>query len=389
MLKNTWGAVIVAAGSGTRFGSGVPKQFLRLRGRILIDWSIDAFSAIGEIGEIVVVTPIDSDMWKPFWDPPADVKTVQGGMRRQDSVLAGLCALSSSRLVLVHDAARPLVSVSLIRRVMKGVLDSGAAVPVVPVRDTVKNITSSSFIRGTVPRETLGMSQTPQGFTLDVLMSVLKSADDVTDECEAMELAGHCVLAVKGDPGNMKLTDPGDLNLIESVTEGVMESRTGIGLDFHPFKKGIPLVVGGCSIEAEFGLSGHSDGDAVLHAVADALLSASRLGDIGSLFPSEDDRWKGADSAILLEKVCSLVLAEGWKIRQIDITVISSFPKISHIREIMIERIAGIIDTEPERIWVKGTTTNTLGDIGRGKGLGCMVMLRIARSTDSEGTAGR
>jgi 2-C-methyl-D-erythritol 4-phosphate cytidylyltransferase/2-C-methyl-D-erythritol 2,4-cyclodiphosphate synthase len=386
MQKNTWGAVIVAAGSGIRFGSGVPKQFLRLCGRTLIDWSIDAFTAIEEIGEIVVVTQADSALWRPLWDPPVGVSIVAGGLRRQDSVLTGLLALDSSSLVLVHDAARPLVSGSLIRRVMKGTEDSGAAVPVIPVRDTVKNITSSSFISGTVSRETLRMSQTPQGFILDVLLRVLKEADDVTDECEAMELAGHEVLAVNGDPGNMKLTDPQDQAVLEAITGGIMESRTGIGLDFHPFEKGIPLVVGGCRIEAEFGLSGHSDGDAVLHAVADALLSASRLGDIGSLFPPEDDRWKGADSAILLEKVCRLVLAEGWRIGQIDVTVIASFPKISPIREIMIERIAGITDTRPERIWVKGTTTNTLGDIGRGKGLGCMVMVRIVRGADTEGT---
>ena len=385
MQKNTWGAVIVAAGSGTRFGSGMPKQFLRFRGRPLVDWSIDAFSAIEEIGEIIVVTPSDSNLWEPFWDPPSNVKTVAGGLRRQDSVLAGLLALESSTMVLVHDAARPRVCGPLIRRVMKGTEDSGAAVPVIPVRDTVKNVTSS-VICGTVPRETLRMSQTPQGFALDVLLDVLRRADDVTDECEAMELAGHDVLAVNGDPENMKLTDPQDQAVLEAISGGIMESRTGIGLDFHPFKKGIPLVVGGCRIDAEFGLSGHSDGDAVLHAVADALLSASRLGDIGSLFSPEDDRWKGADSAVLLEKVCCLVLAEGWRIEQIDVTVIASFPAISPIREIMIERIAGITGTRPERIWVKGTTTNTLGDIGRGKGLGCMVMVKIARGADTEGT---
>ena len=236
MHKNTWGAVIVAAGSGTRFGSGLAKQFQRLRGRTLIDWSIDAFSAIEEIDEIIVVTPYDSDLWKPFWDPPLNVKIVAGGLRRQDSVLAGLRALESSTMVLVHDAARPLVCGSLIRRVMKGATDSGAAVPVIPVRDTVKNVTSS-VISGTVSRETLRMSQTPQGFALDVLLDVLRTADDVTDECEAMELAGHEVLAVDGDPGNMKLTDPQDLTILESITGGNMESRIGSALIFILSKK--------------------------------------------------------------------------------------------------------------------------------------------------------
>ncbi|MEN8209396.1 MAG: 2-C-methyl-D-erythritol 4-phosphate cytidylyltransferase [Candidatus Fermentibacteria bacterium] len=386
MHKNAWGVVIVAAGSGTRFGSELPKQFLRLRGRTLVDWSIRAFRAIEEIGEIVVVTPADSAVWKPFWNPPAGVSIAAGGLRRQDSVLAGLRTLESSSMVLVHDAARPLVSPSLIRRVMKGAMDSGAAVPVVPVRDTVKKISPSSIISGTVPRENLRMSQTPQGFHLDILLRVLEEASEVTDECGAMECAGHEVLAVRGDPENIKLTDPEDLTILESITGEIMESRTGIGLDFHPFEKGIPLLVGGCRIKSDSGLSGHSDGDAVLHAVADALLSASRLGDIGLLFPPEDGRWKGADSAILLGQVCGLVRAEGWKIEQIDITVIASFPRITPIREIMIERIAGITGIQPDKIWIKGTTTNTLGDIGRGKGLGCMAMVRISGSTDTEGT---
>ncbi len=383
MKNSSWGAVIVAAGSGNRFGSGTPKQFLQLHGKALIDWAISAFSSITEIDEIVIVTPPDSKYWKSFWTPPAGVKTVAGGRRRQDSVLAGLEALSSSRLVLVHDAARPLISDSLIKRIMKGVLDAGAAVPVIPVRDTVKRITTSSIIDGTVSRESLRMSQTPQGFILDDLLGVMREADEITDECTAMEQAGYEVLAVKGDPRNVKLTDPEDLILIESLAGSVMESRTGIGLDFHPFLKGIPLVVCGCRIDAEFGLSGHSDGDAALHAIADSLLSAARIGDIGTLFPPSDNKWKDADSAILLERVCCLVRSRGWEIRQIDVTVISNFPKISAIRDLMIERLAGITAIEPDLIWVKGTSTNTLGDIGKDRGLGCMAMSRIERKTDT------
>ena len=389
MQKKSWGVVIVAAGSGTRFGSGVPKQFLRLHGIPIIEWSISAFSAIDEIGEIIVVTPGDTALWESFWKPPAGIKTVSGGHRRQDSVLAGLEALDFSSRVLIHDAARPLVSGSIIRNVMKGVIDSGAAVPVIPIRDTVKKVTSSSLVSSTVSRESLRMSQTPQGFILENVLRVLKAADEVTDECAAMELAGYEVLAVAGEPLNMKLTDPEDFMIIESLSGGSMENRTGTGLDFHPFQSGIPLFVGGCHIESEFGLSGHSDGDAVLHAVADALLSAARLGDIGVLFPPDDDRWKGADSAVLLEKVCDRVRGEGWRISQIDVTIITDYPKIAPMRDTMINRIADIVDVEPERIWVKGTSTNTLGDIGKGKGLGCMVMARIARRTDIAATENR
>lgn len=383
MLKKTWGAVIVAAGSGSRFGSGVPKQFRILHGIPLIEWSISAFSEIDEIKEIVVVTPAADAFWKPFWKPSADIRTVAGGIRRQDSVLAGLEALELSNRVLIHDAARPLVSTSIIRNVMEGVITSGAAVPVIPVRDTVKKLKPSFLVSGTVSRDDLRLSQTPQGFILEDILRVLKDADEVTDECAAMEHAGYEVLAVPGSQANIKLTDPEDLMIIESLSRGSMESRTGTGLDFHPFVKGIPLFVGGCRIESESGLSGHSDGDAVLHAVVDAFLSAARMGDIGVLFPPGDDMWKGADSALLLKIVCDRIRGEGWEISQIDVTVITDFPKIAPIRDTMVNRIANIVDVEPEMIWVKGTSTNTLGDLGKGKGLGCMVIARIVRRTDT------
>jgi len=379
MKNNTWGVVVVAAGSGSRYGAGVPKQFLRLRGRSLIDWSVDAFKAVEGIGEIVVVTPGDSSQWKPYWTPPSGVRVVEGGRRRQDSVIAGLKALDSSSYVLIHDAARPLVSALLIRRVMEVATVSGAAVPVIQVRDTVKSVTSSSTVTGTVPRDNLRFSQTPQGFSLQAILGALEKTGDVTDECEAMELSGYSVSTVEGDPVNIKLTDPGDFSVIESLIGGTMEERTGIGLDFHPFRKGIPLVVGSLQVDGDFGLDGHSDGDAVLHAIADALLSAARLGDIGTLFPPEDGRWKDADSSILLESVCSLIREDGWEIDQLDVTVISETPRIKPLREKMIDRIAAITSTGSSRIWVKGTTTNTLGDIGKGLGLGCMAMARISR----------
>ncbi|MCD4846888.1 MAG: 2-C-methyl-D-erythritol 4-phosphate cytidylyltransferase [Candidatus Aegiribacteria sp.] len=299
MQRKTWGTVIVAAGTGSRFASDIPKQFLKLRGKPLIDWSIDTFSSIASISEIVVVLPQDEDLWKPFWKPSEKIRIVPGSIRRQDSVQEGLRALDSHMWVLVHDAARPLVSAGVIQRVMKGTEETGAAVPVVSVRDTVKRISSESFVSGTVPRDDLKMSQTPQGFRLDILEEVLSSATDVTDECSAMEQAGHEILAVNGDIRNMKLTDPSDFAIVESLISEKTESRNGIGLDFHPFVKGRPLLVGGCRIDGNMGLSGHSDGDAVLHAIADALLSASRLGDIGILFPSEDEKWKNADSAEL------------------------------------------------------------------------------------------
>ncbi|MBN2609521.1 MAG: 2-C-methyl-D-erythritol 4-phosphate cytidylyltransferase [Candidatus Fermentibacteraceae bacterium] len=379
MKDDNWGAVIVAAGSGTRFGSRIPKQFVALAGKIVVDWSVDAFLSLGSVSELIVVTPPDEKDWKPWWKPPRGIRTAPGGPRRQDSVLAGLNALRRSSHVLIHDAARPLVTPALIERVMRGVFSAGAAVPVVPVRDTVKRVSDASSVLSTVPRKDLVLSQTPQGFRLEQLLGVLRSSGEVTDESAAMESAGMTVLAVRGDPMNIKLTDPEDLDLLRSLSGIDAESRTGIGLDFHPFREGIPLMLGGCRIEGGSGLDGHSDGDAVLHAVADALLSASRLGDIGVHFPPGDSEWENADSGVILKRVASMVRSRGWEVSQLDITVMADFPRISQLREMMMERIAGILGIPPERIWVKGTTTNTLGDIGRGRGLGCMVVAVISR----------
>lgn len=379
MRSEYWGAVIVAAGSGSRFGTSIPKQFLRLQGKPVIEWSIETFRGMEEITEIVVVLPQDGDLWKPYWNTSEEIKLVSGGKRRQDSVMAGLKAMDSPRWVLVHDAARPLVSTGIIHRVMKGTLETGAAIPVISVRDSVKRVSQRSVITETVSRSDLRMSQTPQGFRLDLLEEALAGASDVTDECSAMEQAGYEVLAVEGDSGNMKLTDPDDFRIIESILSGSIEIRSGMGLDFHPFVKGRPLIIGGCRINSSVGLSGHSDGDAVLHAISDAILSASRLGDIGIYFPPGDDKWKNSDSADLLQTVNRLVSGKGWTIRQIDVTVITEQPRIAQVRDRMIKRISEILCVKPEAVWVKGTTTNTLGDIGKGRGLGCMVMAVLTR----------
>lgn len=381
MSETGWGAVVVAAGSGTRFGSPVPKQFLKLGDRTVTDWSVSAFLRTEGLRQLVVVTPQDEELWKPWWQPPAGVVTVPGGSRRQDSVMAGLRALSSCGRVLVHDAARPLVSLELIARVMRGVEKAGAAVPVLAVRDTVKEVSAEGAVSATLSRDRLRLSQTPQGFELPRLLDVLGRTGRVTDESAAMEAAGVRVLAVEGDPVNMKLTDPEDLAILAAMANGTVESRTGIGIDFHPFLAGIPLVLGGCSIPSEKGLQGHSDGDAVLHAIADALLSASRLGDIGVHFPPGDDRWKDVDSSVILEKTARMLRERGWELKQLDVTVIAGFPRISPIRDEMISRISGILMVERDRIWIKGTTTNTLGDIGKGRGLGCMAAAVIFRNS--------
>jgi 2-C-methyl-D-erythritol 4-phosphate cytidylyltransferase/2-C-methyl-D-erythritol 2,4-cyclodiphosphate synthase len=382
MTDRKWGVVVVAAGSGSRFGGEVPKQFRLLRGRPVIDWSVDTFLDDPSISSVVVVLPADGD-WKRWWVPGARVTVADGGSRRQDSVLNGLGALDDDVThVLVHDAARPLVSSLLVRRVMDAVAETGA-VPVIPVRDTVRRFSDDDTPGETLPREDLWLTQTPQGYRLDLLLSVLAGAGDVTDEASALEEAGHGVVPVPGDRMNVKLTLPDDMEMLERLAgrEGSSAStRLGSGLDFHPFRDDRPLIVAGCRLSEEGGLLGHSDGDVVLHAIADGILSAARLGDIGTLFPPGDERWKDADSSDLLRRVSGMAEEEGFQVRQVDVTLIGERPKVAFHREPMIERIASILEIEPELVWVKGTTTNTMGDLGRGKGLACSALVLLERT---------
>jgi 2-C-methyl-D-erythritol 4-phosphate cytidylyltransferase / 2-C-methyl-D-erythritol 2,4-cyclodiphosphate synthase len=375
----TWGAVVVAAGSGIRFGGAVPKQFLRVGGRTLVDRSLDCIAGIPGLTQVVVVLPADNGSSETSWKPPAWVKVAVGGARRQDSVLAGLRALEGVDMVLVHDAARPFTPAEVVMRVMAGAEETGAAVPVIPVRDTVKTAGPDGMVSGTLPREGLVLSQTPQGFRLGDLVEALSVAGDVTDECLAMERAGHRVKMVEGAPENMKITDPADLPMAGRLACGITETRWGTGLDFHPFEEGRPLILGGLRLAESGGLAGHSDGDALLHAVADAILAAARMGDIGVHFPPSDPSLAGADSAGLLRESVRMVRDGGWTIEQIDVTVIALRPCIARLRPDLIDSVASILAVDAGTVWIKGTTTNTLGDIGAGKGLGCMVLAVINR----------
>lgn len=374
-----WGAVVVAAGSGTRFGGDVPKQFTGLLGVKVIDLSIDLFRGVAR--HIVVVVPEDGTFLK-WWTPPGDVVTVHGGERRQDSVQNGLKELMKlgATHVLVHDGARPLVDRECIERIMEETIRSGACLPCVPVGDTVKRV-SDGHVAGTVDRSGLYLAQTPQGFRAEILADALEAADSVTDEAAAVEAMGLPVSVVPGSVKNIKLTTPGDRDVLRSLMSGG-ETVTAIGIDFHPFAHERPLVLCGCRLSDTDGLLGNSDGDVVLHAVADSILSGARAGDIGVLFPPDDPRWKGADSSLLLTMSSEKIRGEGWRIRRLDITVIGERPRISPLRDMFIRRLAGILSLGEECIWIKGTTTNTIGELANGKGLGCFVLCELVRMSE-------
>jgi len=357
--------VVTAAGAGTRFGGGVPKQFGMLGGKPVLQWSVDLLS---ELMPVAVSVP-PGFPWRDHWTPPPGVMVVPGGARRQDSVLAALGALDSPRYVLVHDGARPGLTRETILRVMRAVEEHGAAIPGVRVRDTLK-LVQDGMVSSTMERRDLWMIQTPQGFLYDDLCRVLSSAPEVTDESSAMELAGVAVAVVGGDPRNLKLTEPSDLSCFAFPAR----LSFGQGLDFHPFRDDRPMMAAGCRLGETGGPVGHSDGDAVLHAASDAVLAAASLGDIGTFYPPSDPVWKDADSSMILSRCMERVRRAGWELSRLDLTLVGDRPKVAPNREMMIGRLSEILRAPAARIWIKGTSTNTLGDLGRGCGFGCLAL---------------
>lgn len=370
-----WGAVLLAAGRGERFGGETPKQFVEVSGRQILSWSFETLSGLGRMRSIAVVLPQGCT---GGWSPPAGMECVslEGGPRRRDSVGNGLAALDS-RIdhVLVHDAARPFAGRDVMSRVIEAAERTGAAVPVVPVNDTLKRL-EGGRVACTLDRTGLWASQTPQGFRRDILEAAMALHGDFTDECAAVESAGFEVCAVEGDPLAVKLTSRADLRLVERIAPAPAR-RMAVGFDAHPASPERPLVLCGCRLASTGGLMGHSDGDAVLHAVADAVLSCARAGDIGVLFPPSDESLRGADSSMLLSRALGEAGKRGWRIVSADITVIGEFPRISVHREAMLERLAEILGLEPDAVWIKGTTTNSLGCVGRGEGLACMALVEM------------
>jgi len=379
-------AVIIAAGGrGTRFGGTLPKQWLSLAGQTLLQRSVAAFDRHREVHEIVVVLPADAmDADAPTPLPPTSttksMRYVAGGSRRQDSVANGFAALSAEAdIVLVHDAARPLVSDAVISRTIAAAAESGAAIAAVPVHDTVKQAEEKDghpFIARTLPRETLHLAQTPQGFRREVLAQAIAQggAADVTDEAGWAERAGYPVRLVVGDPDNMKITTERDLARAEKLldTGGASRApvlRIGNGYDLHRLVEGRPLILGGVQIPYERGLIGHSDADAVCHAVTDAILGAANLGDIGRLFPDTDPRWKDANSLVLLRDAYDRVAAAGWLVVNIDIVVIAQKPKLSPYADAIRESLAGALQTSADAIGFKGKTNEGVDAIGRGEAI--------------------
>ena len=364
-------AIIAAGGRGSRFGSGQPKQLEMLAGVPILKRTVDAFLQGYAFDEVVVALPSELAA-----NPPSyldSVIVVEGGERRQDSVANAFRAVApSSQIIVIHDAARPLVSSALIERTVDGAVKHGAAIAALQARDTVKRTDGSRIIRGTIPREDVFLAQTPQAFRVGVLRDALALAStgsDATDEAMLAEQAGHSVYLVEGDPRNLKITTPEDLDIAErlSGTNGRIASiRIGTGYDLHRLVPGRPLILGGVAVPFDKGLDGHSDADVVCHAITDAILGAASAGDIGRHFPDTDPAFKGANSIDLLTRAVAVVRAAGYRVSNVDVVVIAQQPKLSTHVEAMRATLAAAIGIEPQQVSVKGKTNEGVDAIGTG-----------------------
>ncbi len=377
-------ALVVAGGRGRRFGSGVPKQYRLLGGKAVIRHALEAFLA--HPGVAAVQPVIHADDAGLFADVARGLdllEPVAGGAERQDSVRNGLKAVEAlgPDAVLIHDAARPFVPADVISRVIGALEVHAGAIPALAVADTLKRGRDGCIV-GTVDREGLYRAQTPQGFRFADILEAhgTLAGRSLTDDASLMEEAGHTVALVAGSEENFKMTTSEDLKRAERLT--ARETRVGTGFDVHGVEPGNAVILCGITIPCTFALKGHSDADVAMHAITDAVLGAIGAGDIGSHFPSGDPRWKGAASSIFLEHTRDLVAEAGGRIVNVDLTVICEAPRIGPHREDMRNSLAGILGVDPERIGVKGTTTEKLGYTGRGEGIAAQAVATVELPQD-------
>ncbi len=376
-------AIIAAAGTGRRFGSAQPKQLVRVGGRTLLERSVEAFARSPRVDEVIVAAPPGADASFAAALPSCGkpVRAIEGGARRQDSVANAFdAAPATTDLLVVHDAARAFVSDALIERTIDAAIETGAAIAAAPARDTVKRATRTGervLITGTIPRDEVYLAQTPQAFRRDVLADAIRlgrSGVEATDEAMLAEQAGHPVRIVESDETNLKVTTPGDITMAEAIVrakgqqtnEGV---RVGIGYDLHRLVEGRPLILGGVRIPFERGPLGHSDGDAICHALTDAVLGACALGDIGRHFPDTDPRWKDADSIFMLQAAAELARENGFSVEGADLIVILERPKLAPHVAAIAERIGGALAVDAGRVSVKGKTNEGVDAVGRGEAI--------------------
>lgn len=374
-------SVIVAAGSGQRAGPGPAKQWRLLGGRPVVRWSLEAMLGAGA-RHVVVVTPAgEEDLAHSSFNGLSGWSLVTGGATRDASVRAGLAALPANPndIVLVHDAARPLVQDRHIRELIAALDTADGALPALAVADTLKRSATDGAIT-TVDRTGLWRAQTPQAFRLGVLQRAYVAWPDgatPTDDASVVEHAGGRIVLTAGDPRLLKLTYPEDFAMAEMMLGGARVVRVGQGFDAHRFGPGDGVWLCGVLIPHDHSLIGHSDADAGLHAVTDALLGAIGEGDIGDHFPPSDPQWRAAPSSLFLEHAVRLVAERRGRIVNVDLTLICERPKIKPYRAAMRRRLAEILGVDEHCVSVKATTTEAMGFTGREEGLAAQAVTSV------------
>ena len=389
MEQAKFGAVLLAAGNSTRMGGGRSKVLEELGGRPALCRSLEVLDRCPLIGEICLVCreqdradmlPLTSGLATP-------VRVVPGGAQRQDSVEQGVEALTGPwEYVAIHDGARPLVTEEVLAAVCRDAMAHGAATAAVPSKDTCKLADEAGFVAATPARDRLWAVQTPQAFSLALYREALEKAraagQSYTDDCQLIEAAGGSVKLTMGDYRNIKLTTPEDLLAARAYLGGEGGKKTvriGYGYDVHRLVEGRKLILAGVDVPFEKGLLGHSDADVIAHAVADALLGAAALGDIGHLFPDTDPRYAGADSLKLLAEVCRLLREKGFSIGNIDATLLAQRPKIAPYISRMRENLAAACGVAVGQVSVKATTEERLGFTGREEGMAASAVCLLER----------
>jgi len=382
----TVAVIVVAAGSGTRLDAGMPKAFVDLNGEPILQRALRSVHDWDATAQVIVVAPA-SHLDAAHAIARDDVVIVPGGATRQDSVTAGLVMVAPDvQVVLVHDAARALTSTGQFDRVASAVRETGAGViPTLPVSDTIKRVDADATVLETVDRSSLVHVQTPQGFPRAELVAAYLDADDeFTDDAALFTAAGHTVHAVAGEAAAFKITTPADLHraeryLGETMTErwsSAAETRTGIGFDVHAYDAAEPLWLGGLYWPDEVGLSGHSDGDAMCHAICDALLSAAGLGDIGSKFGTDDPRFAGAHGDVFITETVALVVGAGYQVGNVAVQLVANGPRLGARRTEVEAHLTTLVGAP---VSVSATTSDGLGFTGKGEGVAVIATALLHR----------
>jgi len=381
--------VVVAAGRGSRFGGSLPKQYAPCAGKPLIAHTLEALAGAREFCAVtVVIHPDDRELYDAALAQLSDraratlTKPAFGGATRQASVRLGLEAQRGlePEIVLIHDGARPFPSPALVERAIRAAEAKGAAIPATPVTDTIKQVDGEGRIVGAPERAALRAVQTPQAFRFDLILDAHLRAQsaELTDDAAVAAEAGHIVHVFEGEAANLKVTTMKDLAEAEArLTAPLNDVRVGQGFDVHAFEDGDGVWLGGLFLAHDKKLSGHSDADVALHALADAIYGALADGDIGSHFPPTDPQWRGARSEIFLRHAVQRVRERGGELSHLDVTLVCEAPKIGPHREAMRVRIAEIAGVTIDRCAVKATTSERLGFTGRKEGIACFALATV------------